>query len=225
MHDLDRTQLEAEQFEYGESESESEAESFLGSILGSVLGSGEIQAQQETPLTELQEMELATELLEVSNEQEFEQFLGDVLKSVGQAAGQFVRSDTGRALTGILRNAAKQALPVVGGAIGGWVSPGGGATVGRHLAQQAGSLLGLELEGLSPQDQEFEAARQFVRFASSAYRNGLTAPPQAAVAAAARQFAPGLLARLAPTSYASPNGGPQSGRWVRRGNAVVLFGL
>ena len=196
MHNLDRTQLESEQevFELGHEQEQGENEQFLGDILGAIAG-GEL----EVPLHESQELELASELLEVSNEQELEQFLGNVFRTVGRTAGQFVRSDTGRALGGILKDAARQALPVVGRAIGDYVSPGSGAT-GASLAQQAGSLLGLELEGLSPPDQEFEAARQFVRFASAAANQAAAAPrnvaphtaARAAVVAAAHHHAPGF---------------------------------
>jgi hypothetical protein len=194
MHNLDRTQLEyAQEYESGETEQ------FLGDILGAITG-GELEA----PLNESQELELASELLEVSNEQELEQFLGNVFSTVGNTVGQFVRSDTGRALGGILKNAARQALPVVGRALGDWVAPGRGAA-GASLAQQAGSLLGLELEGLSPQDQEFEAARQFVRFAGAATKHAAAAPPhvaahaaaRAAAVAAAQHHAPGLARTIA----------------------------
>jgi hypothetical protein len=198
MHNLDRTQLEfGQETEFGHEFGETEQ--FLGSILGALTG-GEL----EIPLQESQELELASELLEVTNEQELEQFLGNVFSSVGDSVGKFIRSDTGRALGGILKGAARQALPVVGRAVGDWVRPGGGAA-GARLAQQAGSLLGLELEGLSPQDQEFEAARQFVRFASAATKHATAAPrnvaPQtaarAAAVAAAQHHAPGLARALA----------------------------
>jgi hypothetical protein len=187
MHDIDRTQLEFEQYESSGYEVAQESEGVYGEI----------------PLHETHELELAAELLEVTNEEELEEFLGNVFRAVGSTLGRFVRSDTGRALTGILRKAARDALPTVGSAIGNWVAPGRGGAVGSQLAQQAGSLLGLELEGLSPPDQEFEAARQFVRFAGSAYANAATAPPgaspvavaQQAAAAAAQRFAPGLAAQ------------------------------
>jgi hypothetical protein len=186
MHDIGRTQLEWEQHEAPTFEVSQESEGFFGGL----------------PLHETHEMELAAELLEVTNEEELEEFLNNVFRAVGSTIGRFARSDTGRALTGILRGAARQALPVVGGAVGSWVAPGRGGAIGSQLAQQAGALLGLELEGLSPQDQEFEAARQFVRFAGSAYANAATTPPgappvsaaQQAAAAAAQAFAPGLMA-------------------------------
>ena len=115
-------------------------------------------------------MELASELLEVTSEQELEQFLSDVFSTIGQAAGNFLRSDTGQALGGILKDslgsAAKQALPVVGRAIGD--AAGGYGDLGAQAGSAAGSLLGLELEGLSAEDRDFEVARQLVRFAGSA---------------------------------------------------------
>jgi hypothetical protein len=75
-----------------------------------------------------------------------------------------------------------------------------------------GRLFGLELEGLSGEDQHFEIARQFVRLARAAALAALAAqaarprlPPalraQQAAAAAARRFAPGL----APLVGASPS--------------------
>ena len=81
------------------------------------------------------------------------------------------------------------------------------------LAQQAGSLLGLELEGLSPPDQEFETARQLVRFAGSAYRHAAWAPrnmspsaaARSAAARAARRYAPGLWRRTGRRGLPAPD--------------------
>lgn len=204
MHDIDRTQLEAEEpgrsYESGQS---------WGS-------------KPDSLLPQMQELELASRLLEVSDEQELEQFLGDVFRAVGSTVGKFAHSDAGKALGDILRNAVGQALPIAGSAVGG------------DLAQRAGSLLGLELEGLSPQDQEFETARHLVRFAGDAYHRAIPAPrnvpprvaARMAATSAARRFAPGLLrphARLAPRyggtawpgrRYGYPNGRrPQPWRW------------
>ena len=93
---------------------EGEEEGFLGGLLGSVLGGlgGEV-AETESPLGEVAETELAMELLEVGSEAELEQFLGSLFKRVGQAAGKFMNSSTGRALGGVLKNVAKKALPPV----------------------------------------------------------------------------------------------------------------
>jgi hypothetical protein len=90
----------------------------------------------------------------------------------------------------------------------------------------AGQALGLELEGLSAEDREFETARQFVRFAGEAVKNALDAPPaadpagvaQAAAVEASRIHAPGLLP-------GQPSSRSRSGRWIRRGGKIVLFGV
>jgi len=213
MHDIDRTRLETQP---------------LGPA-GELEEFGETGYELlEAPLTEVQEIELASELLEISSEEELEQFLGNLFSTVGNTAGRFIRSDTGRALGGILKNAAKQALPLVGRAAGQWVSPDGGGAVGARLATQAGSLFGLELEGLSAEDREFEVARQFVRFAGAATQQATQAQPgtapavaRSAATAAARAHAPGLLPRLQGRSGAL---WPRSGRWVRRGRTIVLYG-
>jgi len=126
-------------------------------------GQSETQFYQAgSPFGEMQELQLASELLEISSEAELEQFLGNILSAVGGAARQFARSDTGQALGGILKDAARQALPVVGQAVGKWVSPNYGGPIGQTVATQAGKWMGLELEGLSNEDREFEVARLVV---------------------------------------------------------------
>jgi len=210
MHDIDRTQLEFQEQPPG-------AQQFTETV------------SVESPLSEAQEIELASEFLEITNEQELEQFLGNLIKTVGGAVGRFAASDTGRALGGILKGAARQALPVVGRAVGQWIRPDGGGAIGAGIASQAGRLFGLELEGLSSEDREFEIARQFVRFAGAAAKQASVAPPGASPIAAARSaasaaagtFAPGLLPRLQGRSSLA---WPRSGRWLRRGKTIVLFG-
>ncbi|HJV36394.1 hypothetical protein [Geomonas sp.] len=158
------------------------------------------ESEGEVPLSESMEMELAAELLSVSNEAELEQFLGGLIKKVGG----FVKGPIGRALGGVLKTVAKKALPIVGGAIGSWVAPGVGTAIGSKLGSMASNLFEMELEGLSNEDREFEVARRVVRLASSAARHAARAPqhipPQQvarkAVLAAARRHAPGLAAKM-----------------------------
>jgi hypothetical protein len=217
MHDFDRTQLEASETELGNEQE------FGESAPGATQGEG-----AESPLHENLEIELATELLEVGSEFELEQFLGNLLSKVGGAVGSFVRSDTGRALGGILKNAAKQALPVLGRGIGQMISSDRGGDLGASAGQLAGQALGLELEGLSHEDREFETARQLVRLAAAAVRRAALAPTghpvavaRRAFASAARKHAPGLLLRLPGRSSAM---WPRGGRWIRRGRTIVLYG-
>lgn len=189
-------------------------------------GTGEAEAVFD----ESTEMELADELLTVTNEAELDQFLGSLIRRAGRSLGRFVRSPVGQALGGMLKSAARRALPVVGGALGSAIGGPAGGALGSRLASAAGQVFGLELEGLSPEDQEFEVARRFVRFAGSAARRAAAAPrnlpalaaARSAVNAAARRHAPGLLR----TGVFRPGvgGGPaRMGRWIRRGRQIVII--
>src|SRR5215218_7608583 len=122
--------------------------------------------------------------------------------------------------------------------------------VGGKLASAAGSMFGLELEGMSPQDQELEVARRFVRLAGGAVQQAAQTPQGAnpvaaakdAVLAAAQQHAPGLLSGAGASGLSSNGNGSRryaggsagtssgvgrrkTGRWVRRGNRIVLLGI
>ena len=248
MHDIGRTQLEQRSYgeleaaEFGGGEFEGGGGEFEGGGGEFEGGGGEFEefgefegseasAELESPLGEMEEMELASELLEVASQQDLEQFLGDVFNAAGRAVGNFVRSDTGRALGGILsdslRSAAKQALPVVGRAIGGMAGSG---DLGARAGSAVGTLLGLELEGLSAEDREFETARQLVRFVGSAVGQAAAAPrrippsvvARTAASRAAQVYAPGLLPRL---QGRGTQLWPRGGRWVRRGRTIHLYGF
>ena len=227
MHDVDRTQLEAYETEEEYGEYEEEGEEFLGAlvgpatkIIGGLLGGGELEA----PFSEMETLEYANELLEVQSEEELEQFLGDLVKRAGSAIGSFVRSDTGRALTGMAKDVAKKALPSVGQAVGGYFGGAPGAAAGGKVASMASNLLGLELEGLSSQEAELEAAKGVVRMAGTAAKVAAQAPrnapprqvARAATKAAAQRHAPGLM---------SGRGGrqrPQRGRRPRAAPAPAV---
>ena len=139
-----------------------------------------------------------------------------------------MRTPTGQAIGGVLKGVIKNVLSAAGGALG--TSTGGslGSAIGSMLASNAGRALGLELEGLSHEDQEFEAARRFVHFASEAVNNAAAASPaqdpvsaaQAAVAASAQRLAPGLLRGSNSISAGAARAG--SGRWIRQGRNVLV---
>jgi hypothetical protein len=214
MHDVDRIRLET-QSEAGTLET--------GPFGGEVFG-------------ETEQMELAIGLLEVANEAELDRFLGDLIGRAGQAIGKFVKSPEGQAIGGILKDAAKQVLPGIGSAVGGYFGGATGAKLGSDVASAAGRAFGLELEGLSGEDREFEVARRYVNFAGEAVKNLALTPSgldprtaaDAAAAAAARTHAPGLLsprqAAAEPQTY-SPLPTRHSGRWMRRGNKIILYGI
>lgn len=215
MHDMDRTLIREDE-SYGFS-TNGEGELF------------EFQNESESEVFDENELnELASELLAVTHEGELDQFLGDVIKKAGRAVGKFVKSPIGQKLGGILKGVAKKALPVAGAALGNLVAPGVGGAIGGKLASAAGSVFGLELEGLSPEDREMEVAKQFVRLAADATKNAVTAPStanpsqvaQKAVTTAAQKFAPGLLG-----GATTRLGGATTGRWVRKGTKIILLGV
>jgi len=216
MHDIDRTQMEfnpATGFETEEFEFESEWS-----------GGG--------VLSEAEEMQLASELLGVTSEAELDQFLGSLIKKASSAIGSVVRSPIGRAVGGVLKTAARKALPLAGGAVGGYFGGPLGAKIGSGLAAAGGRALGLEAETMPQEEREFEGAKQFVRFAANTVKNAATSPvsanpvvaAQAAASTAAKQFLPGL---VSPTTGggAGAAGRGQSGRWMRRGTKIVIYGV
>jgi hypothetical protein len=187
-------------------------------------------------LSDSQEMELAAEFLDVANEEELEQFLGDLIGGIGSTLGKIVNSPIGKAVGGVLKDVAKTALPIAGGALGTFVGGPIGGMIGSNLASMAGSALGLELEGLSPEDREFEATRQFVRFAGQTVANALEAAPyadpeavaHAAAVEAARVHAPGLMdiaSRHEGRHHSGHHQRHHEGHWVRHGHRIILYGV
>ena len=189
-------------------------------------------------------MELAAEFLEVANEQELDQFLGKMIRRVSRKVGRLVKSPLGRALGGLLKPLAKAALPLAGRVLGSVVGGPLGGMAGGQLANVAGRMFGLELEGLSGEDREFEVARRFVRFGSRAAGTAMAAPPtvnpataaRTAIRATSRTFAPGLLTAgampgaargPAPASFYAPAAGSsrRQGTWIRRGRRILLLGV
>ena len=210
--------LEADQLEY-----EGEMET---------TGNGEM----ESPFDEVEEIELTTELLSISNEAELDQFIGKLVKGafrgirkVGSAVGRIAKP-----LGGILKGIAKKALPFVGGALGSLIPiPGVGTAVGTALGSAVSKALEAELEGMDPEDQAFEMARRFVRLAGTAAKQAALAQPgtdpqvaaRAAVLTAARQHVPGLQRPANGHSTGAAVCSGQSGRWIRRGRRIVLLGV
>ncbi|HEX3036064.1 MAG TPA: hypothetical protein VHT73_13230 [Thermodesulfobacteriota bacterium] len=222
MHNIDRTLLESgldafesDQFEF------SDGYEMFG------------YAEAESPFDEVEEMELAANLLEITEEAELDQFFGNVIRNAARTVGKGIKTPVGQAVGGMLKGAAKKYLPMLGGAAGTFLGGPVGGAVGSQLASRLGSVFGLELEGLSPEDQEFELAKQFVRFAGAAAKDAAftqeTADPQTAaktaVVGAAQKFAPGLLSGTAATITTTTGVAGRSGRWVRRGSKIILFGV
>ncbi len=215
MHDIDRAMFEVAQEGLGEYES--------------------YEAYETQTEAEAYEAQLASELLGVTSEAELEQFLGNLVGRAARAVRGFANSPTGRSLVGILKGAAKKALPQAGRVIGNAISPGLGPT-GAKLGQWLGNQF--EAEGLSDEDREFEVARAFVRLGTAATRNALASGPYVppgpaatqAVVSAAQRHLPGLVPTLRPGAGPAVSGTvgelpTTGGRWIRRGNRIILLDL
>jgi hypothetical protein len=135
--------------------------------------------------------EEATELLEVARSPALPALLARLLRSAARAAGGSMDEAVESELVRLLQRAARVALPTM-------------SATSADGSVQAGRFFGIELEGLSPEDQEFETARRFVELAEAAARHAALASPRLppAVAAwlaatrAAKRCAPGWLAAM-----------------------------
>jgi hypothetical protein len=162
---------------------------------------GEIMDTEES-FNEVTEMELASELLSLNSEQELDYFLDDLFKTAVGAVSSLVGSPIGNKLKGMLKGAAKKVLPSLGTAAGTFFGGPVGGAIGGTIAKGLSSLFGLELEGLSPEDKDFEMAKAFVRLAGNAAKQGdehdtgnPTEDARRAFIEAAKRFAPGMLVR------------------------------
>ncbi|MCU1229747.1 MAG: hypothetical protein JWO97_2631 [Acidobacteria bacterium] len=203
------------------------------------LGEGEGESQYESYESqhesqheyegEDRELELAAELLSISGERELDEFFGKLLKGVKGV----LNTPAGQKLKGLLRDTAKKALPLGGEAIGSYFGGNRGGQIGTQAGNLASSIFGLELEGMSGEDREFEMAKQFVRLSTTAANNLASAPrngnpqltAQRALASAAQRHAPGLVTSLGGGSCPGNATRPATGRWFRRGRRIVVVGL
>src|SRR5215467_13055805 len=142
MHNIDRTvdefpfnEYETAQGEMFENEYGNEHE-YAGENEGVYEDEGEFLGEEheydhegEYTDHEVNEMELATELLSVNNEEELEQFLGGLFKKVKGLAGKVLKSPAGDMLKGYLKTLAQKALPAASGALGGIIGGPIGATI------------------------------------------------------------------------------------------------
>ena len=173
---------------------------------------------------ETEEMDWASRLLELNEPQALTRFLQRMQARVERIVGRPTEQSARHALVGILRNAAARALPVLRPAIRGAAeTPRARAALSMSTTAAGERVFGLELEGLSPEDREFEVARRFVRYAGEVFAHAATSgaerKPSAAVAAAAKRHAPGMLGRERRREATREPGGT----WVRRAGTIVLL--
>lgn len=167
-----------------------------------------------------QELEYGADLLEVGSEAELDAFLRRLIATVSRRGRAGAGSPLADALVQTLKRAARPILPIRSGALAT------AAADAPDLKQRAARIFGLELEGLSPEDKEFEVAQRFVRLAADTIRkagagsgSGSARPvdlAQAALAQAARHHAPGLMRH-------GDGLAPLAGRWIRAGSRIVVL--
>lgn len=146
-------------------------------VFGSRPGGGAVQQEGD-------EIEYGATLLEADAARELPRFLAKLVVDAGPAGRAALRGATGRALLPALNWVVRQAMP----------------RDSADLKRRSASIFGLELEGLSPEDKEFELARHLVRLLRAVIDAVLAPGPgepalrvRAALALAARRHAPGLL--------------------------------
>jgi len=168
------------------------------------------------------DIDLAAGLLDVVNQSELERFLQELVAETTRRSGGAVPSRMVRGLVEVLRTTAERTLPTLTSGAG--VSTASGNSHERSTAETAARVFGLELEGMSAEDRDFEIARQLIRFAQAATARAtstqVTGSPAAGVAAvvagAGHEFAPGLLASPSP---------PGTGARTRSGTNVGRTGM
>ena len=152
-------------------------------------------------------------LLEVSGEEELDQFLGTLVRSAASAARGFAGLGPGRALGGILKNAARQVLPQVGGS-----SARDRRGPRRKLGQRAGQWLGgqFEFEGCRRRTASSRSpapscgpAADAARIADG--RRPCRRPGKRPVAAVVGAASPPARPRPAPSGRLRPPGGADGG--------------
>lgn len=136
---------------------------------------------QNAALTdELTELDLASSFLDAVDTRQVDRFVGLLIDRIGAAGPRHALA----AIRPHLQSVAKLA--------------GQAVHTGTESEASIG-LFGSELEGLSNEDQEFEIARRYVRFALAAIGAATAVPaaaPDVPLRWAARQHAPGLLPSL-----------------------------
>jgi hypothetical protein len=184
-------------------------------------------------------MALAAELLNVSSDQEFGRLVSGLIKRATNIVGKKGWSHAFGRLRQMLEGLGHQLLPLGGAAVGNLVAPGVGGVVGSSLMSEAGRLFGVETEGMSPEDEQYEIARRYIRLVGAAAQEVAQTPPvappeqiaQHALMTAAQQHAPGLMiAPIGMSPQPRPYGhrrprGRRQGTWTRHGDTIVLHGV
>jgi hypothetical protein len=171
------------------------------------------------------EGELIHELLSVSNELEFENFLGDVFN----AAKRLYNSPQGQAIkkdfVAGAKSFGKKMLPSVGRNLGQYIGGSTGGNIGGQLAGAASNWLFGEV-GENEAVDYLRVVRKAAKYLNRALSEGAAGSPRSMVTQAINQAARPLLSkrrRLSDGSTADRSfTSKKQGRWFRQGNQLIL---
>ncbi|HSW11463.1 MAG TPA: hypothetical protein VLI06_01415 [Solimonas sp.] len=182
------------------------------------------RADREAVAFDTQSTEQAAELIGTLGRPGFATMLGRLVRRTALDSGRPLKDAVAAELVDLLETAAWRALPRSDAPI---------ATDAAAAFGRANRFFGIELEGLSPEDKEFEAARRFVQLSAEAARQAARTPAQLppraaarrAAALAARRYAPGWMQAAVPAlASAQPSSSfARTGRWLRHGPGVIVL--
>lgn len=167
------------------------------------------------------EGEMVNELMAVSNEYEFENFLGkiwDTAKRVYKSPqGQAIKKDF---IAGA-KSFGKKMFPSVGRNLGRYFGGADGAKYGGQIASAAGNWL------LGDEEQEavdyVRVIRKAANYLNRAITSGVSMPPREIVTRAINQAARPIINQRR-TGYIPNSTTQKQGRWTRQGNKLILQG-
>lgn len=165
-------------------------------------------------------------LLGVRTDEELDQFLGDIIRTVSKRTGRTIPRQLRAPLMRYLKGAAVTALPRLGASVGRF--PGSelrdaraGAKTGRQIARTLPAGEAGPAGPAGPGDRE--AAHQVVGLAERVAREAARAhpdSPSSSAAAVARRATARLAADRGPDAVAIGN--RRSGTWTQRGRTITL---
>ena len=180
--------------------------------------------EYEGPISQDDEMELASQLLSANSDEELDQFFGGLISSVAGplikgAAKRIFGSKRGRRRVRRYKRKARRLTRYAMRKL---------PRKYRSLLGGLSGILGFEVGGMSPEDQEFELAKGLVRFNKAAVKNLAKMPARMsddkainlATRKAAAKHLPGLLRK----KLLRRGGSGRKGRWYRKGNRIIVVG-
>lgn len=202
---------------------------------------------------EMNEYELAHELVNLQSEAEINQFLGSLVSSAWRGAKALYNSPLGQAAKGQLvsglKSLGRKALPALGGAVGNyiggstgrnWGAKAGNWAAGRYLNEYEGEFAGEyegEYEGEYSSPRNVQVARNLIRTARHAAtliaNQSQSGQPinrrvvRGIITQSARQNFPGVrpaAVTMGGDVISSPSQS-SGGTWYRQGNQLILSGI